>query len=78
MSGGDYAAAALMYIGIDTCTLRTYSALDQAIQGEVVEVTYKGSKLRLVPTQNTSNWRVRCAAQRCLWISNRSSDPTRS
>jgi prevent-host-death family protein len=31
-----------------------FEVLDQAIQGEVVEITYKGSKLRLAPTQNTS------------------------
>jgi antitoxin (DNA-binding transcriptional repressor) of toxin-antitoxin stability system len=31
-----------------------FGALDQAIQGEVVEITYKGSKLRLASTQNTS------------------------
>jgi prevent-host-death family protein len=31
-----------------------FEVLDRAIQGEVVEITYKGSKLRLAPTQNTS------------------------
>ncbi len=31
-----------------------FEVLDQALQGEVVEITYKGSKLRLAPTQSTS------------------------
>ncbi len=31
-----------------------FEALDKAIQGEAVEITYKGSKLRLAATQNTS------------------------
>jgi prevent-host-death family protein len=31
-----------------------FEVLDQAVRGEVVEITYKGSKLRLAPTQNTS------------------------
>jgi antitoxin (DNA-binding transcriptional repressor) of toxin-antitoxin stability system len=31
-----------------------FEVLDQAIRGETVEITYKGSKLRLAPTQTTS------------------------
>ncbi len=31
-----------------------FEVLDQAIRGEAVEITYKGSKLRLAPTQNAS------------------------
>jgi antitoxin (DNA-binding transcriptional repressor) of toxin-antitoxin stability system len=31
-----------------------FEVLDRAIRGEAVEITYKGSKLRLAPTQNTS------------------------
>ena len=31
-----------------------FEVLERALQGEAVEITYKGSKLRLTPTQNTS------------------------
>jgi antitoxin (DNA-binding transcriptional repressor) of toxin-antitoxin stability system len=49
-----------MYIGhmseLTATNLRKhlFEVLDQAIRGETVEITYKGSKLRLAPTQNTS------------------------
>ena len=31
-----------------------FEVLDRAIRGEVVEITHKGSKLRIAPAQNTS------------------------